>query len=78
MNAQQRRIARRRAPAYAGCQALGYSGTTPYPDMMCTDGYMTDQDADGYDPSTARKPCKACLPVEYAEWMREEQEMSED
>lgn len=78
MNARQRRIARRRAPAYTGCHALGYSGTTPYPDLMCTDGRMTDQDADGFDPTTWRKPCKECLPVEYAEWMREERELNQD
>jgi hypothetical protein len=45
---------------------------------MCTDGYMTDMDDDGYDPSVARLPCPDCNPVEYAEWMREQREMDED
>lgn len=74
MNAQQRRVYRRSLPAPDGCQELGYSGTTMYPDLMCTDGYMTDMDDDGYDPTTARLPCHHCNPVEHAEWMREELE----
>jgi hypothetical protein len=57
---------------------LGYSGTTSYPDLMCEDGYMRDQDADGYDPSVSCLPCRDCQPVEYAEWMRELREMDDD
>lgn len=78
MNAKQRRKYRRSLPVVNGCQRLGYSGTTRYPDLMCTDGYMTDMDADGYDPTTSRLPCRDCNPVEYAEWMREEEEDSLD
>lgn len=78
MNAQQRRTQRRRAPVDTGCHLQGYSGTTSYPDLMCTDGYMTDMDGDGYDPTTARLPCPHCNPAKHAEWMREEQEMNED
>lgn len=76
MNAKQRRTLRRNSPD-TGCHRQGYSGTTPYPDLMCTDGYMSDMDADGYDPSVSRLPCHECKPVEYAEWMRDEREMSE-
>lgn len=78
MNAKQRRRYRRALPVASGCHRQGYSGTTGYPDLMCTDGYMTDMDGDGYDPSVARLPCRDCNPVEYAEWMREQQEMEED
>jgi hypothetical protein len=77
MNAHQRRKYRRSLPAYSSCNRLGYSGTTSYPDLMCADGYMTDQDADGYDPTTSRLPCRDCNPVEYAEWMLELEEESE-
>jgi hypothetical protein len=38
---------------------------------MCTDGYMTDMDGDGYDPTTWRPPCAHCNPKEHAEWQRE-------
>lgn len=68
-SAQERTASR--LPGDWGCHALGYSGTTSYPDLMCTDGYMTDMDGDGYDPTTWRPPCAHCNPTEYAEWMRE-------
>lgn len=76
MNAHQRRKQRRRAPVAVaiGCQFQGYSGTTRYPDLMCTDGYMSDMDADGDDPSVARPPCPECNPDEYREWAREQQD----
>lgn len=78
MNAQQRRTQRRtvsRSPAALGCHTQGYSGTTSYPDLMCTDGYMSDMDADGDDPSVARPPCAKCNPEEHAEWLREQREL---
>jgi hypothetical protein len=81
MNAQQRRRQRRavsRQPAALGCHAQGRSGTTSYPDLMCTDGYMSDMDADGDDPSVARQPCAKCNPEEHAEWLREQQELEEE
>lgn len=82
MNAQQRHVARRayrRAqPAALGCHTQGRSGTTSYPDLMCTDGYMSDMDGDGDDPSVARQPCAKCNPEEHAEWLREQQELDED
>lgn len=58
-------------PESTGCGLQGYSGTTPYPDLMCTDGRMTDMDADGVDPTTWRVPCQHCLPAEYAEHLKE-------
>jgi hypothetical protein len=81
MNAQQRRTQRRavrRQPASLGCHAQGRSGTTSYPDLMCTDGYMSDMDADGDDPSVARPPCASCNPEEHAEWLREQRELEEE
>jgi len=78
VNAHQRRSARRAEPAPTGCMRLGYSGTTSYPDLMCVDGYMRDQDADGWDPSVSCLPCRVCKPIEYAEWMRELREMDDD
>jgi hypothetical protein len=73
MNAHQRRKHSRALPPVTGCCKQGYSGTTRYPDLMCTDGYMSDMDADGDDPSVARPPCPDCKPGEHAEWMREQQ-----
>lgn len=70
MNARQRRK-QRRAGASIGCGFQGYSGTTPYPDLMCTDGRMSDMDADGDDPETWRAPCPKCKPAEYAEYLKE-------
>jgi len=79
MNAHQRRIYQRRHPAVAsGCHQQGYSGTTTYPDLMCTDGYMSDMDGDGDDPNVARPPCPKCNPEEHAEWVREQQELEEE
>lgn len=83
MNAHQRRIARRRfghrrPSASPGCHTLGYSGTTSYPDLMCTDGYLSDMDADGADPSVARPPCQKCNPEEHANWLHEQQELEEE
>lgn len=72
MNAHQRRKRRRALPPITGCGRQGYSGTTSYPDLMCTDGHMTDMDGDGYDPSVARLPCRVCKPDEYLAWKREE------
>lgn len=80
MNAYQRRQYRRHVrnvPFPTGCFRQGYSGTTSYPDLMCTDGYMSDMDADGHDPSVARKPCLMCNLDEYLAWKREEWENEE-
>jgi hypothetical protein len=75
MNAHQRRKFRRAFPIFdGGCHRQGYSGDTSYPDLMCTDGYMTDMDDDGYDPSVARLPCEHCNPEEYQAWMKELEE----
>ena len=74
MNAYQRRKHRRSShaiPRAIGCHRQGYSGTTSYPDLMCTDGYMSDMDADGIDPSVSRTPCQHCNPEEHAEWQRD-------
>lgn len=72
MNSSQRRKAKRAAgPEFTGCGAQGYSGTTVYPDLMCTDGRMSDMDADGWDPTTWRVPCAHCMPTEYAEHLQE-------
>lgn len=81
MNAYQRRQYRRHVrsvPIPDGCFRQGYSGTTSYPDLMCTDGYMSDMDDDGHDPTTARQPCAHCMPDAYAEWMREQADEDED
>ena len=81
MNAQQRRTrhaAECPVPAALGCQTQGYSGTTSYPDLRCTAGYMSDMDADGDDTSVARPPCAKCNPEEHAEWLREQQELEEE
>jgi hypothetical protein len=78
MNAHQRRIHRRALPPVTGCGRQGHSGTTIYPDLMCTDGYMSDMDADGDDPSAARPPCQHCNPVEHAEWAREQQDEDDE
>lgn len=78
MNAYQRRKHRRALPSFTGCGRQGYSGTTSYPDLMCTDGHMTDMDGDGYDPSVARLPCADCKPAERAEWDREQRELDGD
>lgn len=78
MNSHQRRKYRRAAPDWTGCMRLGYSGTTSYPDLMCVDGYMRDQDADGWDPSVSCLPCRDCKPVECAEWMRELEELNQE
>jgi|GEM_PF-4245218 len=72
MNAYQRRQHRRALPPFTGCGRQGYSGDTSYPDLMCTDGYMSDMDADGHDPSVARLPCRVCKPDEHAAWQQEE------
>lgn len=64
-------------PARDGCGRQGYSGTTSYPDLMCTDGYMSDMDADGDDPSVARMPCRACNADEFSEWESEQWENEE-
>lgn len=72
MNAHQRRVTRRKGAApELSCGLQGYSGTTPYPDLMCVGGYMTDMDDDGYDPSVWRPPCKNCNLAEYEEWQEE-------
>jgi hypothetical protein len=71
MNSHQRRKARRSEPVPSGCGFQGYSNTTPYPDLMCTDGRMTDMDADGVDPLTWRPPCPKCNPAEYNAWLEE-------
>lgn len=78
MNAQQRRVARRKRPVFDGCGVQGYSGITTYPDLMCIDGYMRDMDADGWDPSVSALPCKHCLPDERVEWDREREEENEE
>jgi len=77
MNAHQRRTHRRSTPAPTGCRRQSHSGTTSYPDLMCTDGYMSDMDADGDDPSVSRLPCRACNPDEYLAWKREQWEDEE-
>jgi hypothetical protein len=41
---------------------------------MCTDGFMTDMDADGYDPSVSREPCKACNPQAFERWRKENED----
>ena len=74
MNAYQRRKYRRALPPISWCCKQGYSGEASYPDLMCTDGYMSDMDADGHDPSTSRMPCSDCKPVAYAKWVRDEQQ----
>lgn len=73
MNAHQRRKARRASTVFGffGCGFQGYSGTAPYPDLMCTDGRMSDMDADGDDPEVWRIPCPKCLPAEYAAHLEE-------
>lgn len=71
MNAHQRRRQRRRTPAPTGCGKQGHSGTTPYPDLLCMDGYMRDADADGYDPNVSCLPCASCDPAGHEAWMRE-------
>ncbi len=63
--------------AAAGCGEQGYSGMAGYPDLMCTDGYMSDMDADGDDPSVARQPCPKCRPGDYTAWFNEQQECDE-
>lgn len=81
MNAYQRRQYRRHVrsvPIPDGCFRQGYSGTTSYPDLMCTDGYMSDMDADGHDPTTARQPCEHCNPAEHAEWMRDQDDEDDE
>lgn len=79
MNARQRRAARRRSPILTGgCHKQGYSGTTPYPDLMCLDGYMRDMDADCHDLSVAALPCASCKPVERAEWDRDQGDDDDD
>lgn len=71
MNAHQRRILARKSPKMQGCGAQFYSGTTPYPDLSCWDGRLSDDDSDGYDPTTWRRPCPHCLPEEHAEYLAE-------
>lgn len=71
MNSHQRRIARRRNPEPSSCGRLGYSGTTTYPDLMCVDGMMIDQDGDGYDPTAWHPPCPDCQPVKFKAWREE-------
>jgi len=70
MNSHQRRK-QRRAIGPAGCGFQGYSGTTLYPDLMCTDGRMSDMDRDGDDPETWRIPCPKCNPAEYNAYLEE-------
>ena len=70
MNAHQRRKWRRAIPV-SGCGFQGFSHTTPYPDLMCTDGRMSDMDADGDDPSVWRIPCPKCNPDKYQEYIAE-------
>lgn len=74
MNAHQRRKHRRALYWQPGCNNLGYSGTTTYPDLMCMNGYMVDADADGWDPTDAHLPCKHCRPDEHKAWIKDSHE----
>lgn len=55
----------------SSCGFQGYSGTTQYPDLMCIDGRMIDQDGDGPQSDVWYPPCPKCEPEKYAEWQQE-------